>query len=497
MRTAIACLSATLGLFAADPLIGTWKIDPTLTKTEPPSTLKVELDGDFIRLRTGTMDARFKFDLRDYPVGAETVFARRIGPNLYVITYKTGDRVSRIYRQSVSQDGKSMNTALRTVSPHGATPVLERTAVRIGGAVDPSNPILGEWRYSEYTYVNAPAMRFEAHGDGHRYAGTPGYTAAYDGKDYHYLSPASDAVSLRRIDQHTVEATFKKDGKARSITTLAVSSDGVTLTLRSRSTAGSGSINTRTFRRHTPHPLVGSWKLNPAKSKLGDRPMQSATLRFSERPEGLRYFFDAVDAAGKGIHRTAAPESKKIGERVWLRETLRDGKVISSLKHEISADGKVLTSTITAEQGDQVRVYERDDSPPTTPRAERIRQGTWKLNQTLSWRECPEPKPVAESIRTNTPGHSRTETRYIDGSASVREFDTGGAVERKRDDGGLVLSIVLDDSTIENTARKDGVLTNHSHSVVSSDGNTYTLFGWSSQPGGQRCSFLTVLDRVK
>jgi hypothetical protein len=58
------------------------------------------------------------------------------------------------------------------------------------------------------------------------------YTAKYDGKDY----PVSgtdlyDAISLKRINDHTTEATLKKDGKVVSTARRVVSKDGKLMTL--------------------------------------------------------------------------------------------------------------------------------------------------------------------------------------------------------------------------------------------------------------------------
>jgi hypothetical protein len=58
------------------------------------------------------------------------------------------------------------------------------------------------------------------------------YTASYDGKDYPVLgSQRLDAISLKRIDDHTDEVIYKKKGKAIRTSRRVVSSDGKTLTI--------------------------------------------------------------------------------------------------------------------------------------------------------------------------------------------------------------------------------------------------------------------------
>ena len=58
------------------------------------------------------------------------------------------------------------------------------------------------------------------------------YSAKYDGKDYPVTgSQDFDAISLKRVDAATAQATLKKGGKAVQTTTRVVSKDGKTLTL--------------------------------------------------------------------------------------------------------------------------------------------------------------------------------------------------------------------------------------------------------------------------
>jgi hypothetical protein len=60
------------------------------------------------------------------------------------------------------------------------------------------------------------------------------FTANFDGKDYPVTgNPDWDAVSLRRVDSHTIEFTRKKSGKTVQTATSVVSKDGKTRTITS------------------------------------------------------------------------------------------------------------------------------------------------------------------------------------------------------------------------------------------------------------------------
>ena len=113
-------------------------------------------------------------------------------------------------------------------------------------------------------------------------------------------------------------------------------------------------------------PLVGVWKLDPAKSSFHGKHPRSFLETITQANGGLRIRREMVNAAGKVIdrtyfyvfdgkshlaefeadanhsHHTIRCERKGSGE--IERETNHDhGKAISSNRHTLSADGKTLT----------------------------------------------------------------------------------------------------------------------------------------------------------
>ena len=56
------------------------------------------------------------------------------------------------------------------------------------------------------------------------------YSAQFDGKDYPTLGSDPRVISLKRVDAHTVEATFKRNGRVTTHSRLVLSPDGKTLT---------------------------------------------------------------------------------------------------------------------------------------------------------------------------------------------------------------------------------------------------------------------------
>jgi hypothetical protein len=133
--------SALLGLstivWAADPAVGTWKLDPAKSKYMPGPPAKSgtvtyeETAGGFRRTGT-TVDANgkatsfeytAKLDGADYPVkGSETFDAiaiKRLNDNAANATLKKGGKVVSTAQRVVSQDGKTLTITISGTDPQG------------------------------------------------------------------------------------------------------------------------------------------------------------------------------------------------------------------------------------------------------------------------------------------------------------------------------------------------------------------------------------------
>jgi hypothetical protein len=66
-------------------------------------------------------------------------------------------------------------------------------------------------------------------------------TGSYDGKDFPITgNPDADTISVKRIDDSTVEATLKKAGKVVSNSTRTISKDGKVMTVKTKGTNAKG-----------------------------------------------------------------------------------------------------------------------------------------------------------------------------------------------------------------------------------------------------------------
>ncbi len=111
------------------------------------------------------------------------------------------------------------------------------------------------------------------------------------------------------------------------------------------------------------NPLVGTWKMNPAKSKSSDPLDKRATWRLEAQEGGEKDTFDGIDANGKAYHIVAEPKYdgkdypitgnpnqdtvalKKIDANTLEYVVKKAGKEIAKGRLTVSKDGKTMTES--------------------------------------------------------------------------------------------------------------------------------------------------------
>ena len=109
-------------------------------------------------------------------------------------------------------------------------------------------------------------------------------------------------------------------------------------------------------------PAIGTWKMNPAKSKFSYPTPKSYTITFSAQDNGVKAVEDEVDAEGKATHRSwtakydgkdypvTAPDVDAISVKKPAANTVeyvckKNGKEVWSGRAVISKDGKTRINT--------------------------------------------------------------------------------------------------------------------------------------------------------
>src|SRR6266404_212933 len=127
----LVALALNVPAAAADQQTGTWKMDPAKSKYDPgPAaksiTLKIESDGDNIKLSSDGIDAAgnpthiaytAKYDGKDYPItgvpNADTVALERPDASTVRSTLKKDGQVVMTVTSVVSKDGKTRTSTFK------------------------------------------------------------------------------------------------------------------------------------------------------------------------------------------------------------------------------------------------------------------------------------------------------------------------------------------------------------------------------------------------
>jgi hypothetical protein len=121
-------------------------------------------------------------------------------------------------------------------------------------------------------------------------------------------------------------------------------------------------------------PAMGTWKLNAAKSKIGAGAPTNNTVIYAPAGDSVKVTTEGVDASGKPIHAewTGKFDGKeypvtgdanadmrsytRVNERTLTFSQTKGGKVTTSGKAVVSADGKsrTVTNEVTTADGKKV-----------------------------------------------------------------------------------------------------------------------------------------------
>lgn len=183
-----------------------------------------------------------------------------------------------------------------------------------------------------------------------------------DGQDQKVSGdPYHDSVSVKVVDDHTIEETDKKDGKIVTTSKVTVSPDGKTATFEfSDSSAtnaepvtGKGQATRVAKGPAGSHAISGSWKFG----KMEDLSANALSLTYKvdgdtltmSNPTGQGYTakLDGTDAPYKGDPGTTSVSVKKLGKNSIEETDRRDGKVIGIYHMTVAPDGKTMTIAIT------------------------------------------------------------------------------------------------------------------------------------------------------
>lgn len=241
----VCVLALSARVFAADPRLGTWKLVSADSHLEPPRVLSISHKGKGIRVAISGVNVEFTSNWDGHDNHVENVPAfdqivmRRKGKDGAEIKEKKDGALVATLHDEVSADRKELVTTTVAPGRDDEITVWERT----GGVRDAGNPFIGEWTqdWSKTRMRQGLTIKIEPSGnDGVHFAGEFSYTANFDGRDYSVKGSRDDTVALKWVDNHTLDATYKRGDEVGDQEHWIVSPDGQQMTLTTSGTLGTG-----------------------------------------------------------------------------------------------------------------------------------------------------------------------------------------------------------------------------------------------------------------
>jgi hypothetical protein len=239
---AAAMLLVPAMLFAQSPFDGTWKTDLGKAKFSPKPII-FSVKGGMYDCSSCSPKIHVKADGTDQPVTGQpfdTLSVKEVDPHtVQLVTKKNGKTVFEQTR-TASDDGKTLSVKTSSYpldSPQAIT--TESTLEREGKPSTGANAISGSWKLTKANESdNGLLVTFKGSGDELTMSDPTGvnWTAKFDGRD----SPVKgsygfDSVSLKQINDRTIEVSYKRGGKLIEVDKMTVSTDGKAMTTVSES----------------------------------------------------------------------------------------------------------------------------------------------------------------------------------------------------------------------------------------------------------------------
>jgi hypothetical protein len=225
---------------AQSPFDGTWKID---TNASPPSTVRYDylLQNGTYRCASCDPPVEIKADGLDHKVTGQpcydTVSVKVVDKSMIAETDKRNGRTVGSQMMRVSFDG---NTATvdwtESCSASGDAVTGKDILSRLREGPDGAHAISGSWKISKRINRSQNSLEITLKLERGTFSFTDPtdqhYTAKLDGTETPFMGGLSTTmVSVKRVNDNTIEETDRRDGKVVEVTRFVVSADGKTLNI--------------------------------------------------------------------------------------------------------------------------------------------------------------------------------------------------------------------------------------------------------------------------
>jgi hypothetical protein len=233
MRILMTTLLLPATALAGSGFDGTWKTNLASVKTTGKPYVLLLVGGEYT-CSFCNPPYTVKADGADHKVAGQAYFDTAqvtvTGPNSAEIVLKQGSKEVVRFSDTVSADGA---TLISRVTNHQGSHVEtdEFTAKRVAAGPPDSHPLSGSWQEQQHSRGEQRPVRYRMTADGFQmHWNGQSYDARFDGREYPVAAdPGKTTVSLRKIDDSTVEETDHRQGKVVDEIRLSLSKDGNTI----------------------------------------------------------------------------------------------------------------------------------------------------------------------------------------------------------------------------------------------------------------------------
>jgi hypothetical protein len=215
-------------LFAQSRFDGTWEMKmDTIQFSNTPEEYLLDKGTD------QKVDGHAYFD---------TYAVRVVDANSVEFTSKKAGKTTFVAVEIVSPDGNTMTEEF-TNTIEAQTVTGKAMFTRASKGPIGAHALSGSWimRTVRNDSSSGPTSTYQATKDGLTWSdsNSQSYDAKFDGKDYAVQGdPSHTMVSLRRIDEDTIEQTEKQDGKVIRVTRMTVANDGKSMKVETTAQRG-------------------------------------------------------------------------------------------------------------------------------------------------------------------------------------------------------------------------------------------------------------------
>jgi hypothetical protein len=235
MRLLISTLLLPAAALAGSGFDGTWKTNTESLKSTGKPVVLALARGEYTCLSCNP-PYTVRADGAEHKVAGQAYFdiakVTITGPNSADIVLKQGSKELVRFSDTVSADGTMLTSKVTNlVGVQAVTDELR--ARRVAAAPTGSHPLSGSWVEQQHLGGDLRPVQYRMTDEGFqmRWNGQS-YDAKFDGREYPVSGdPGKTTVSLKKIDDATVEEIDHRQGKVVDEVRLALASDANTITV--------------------------------------------------------------------------------------------------------------------------------------------------------------------------------------------------------------------------------------------------------------------------